>query len=101
MARIEQDDFSSVSWHSDRMAAGEQSPGAASADFDPRDHSNGNQSADAGHPDAAAIGSEVLECTVSHPLKENEGAKDVFVSYLVTTYVSCAKNRRSFSRLPC
>ncbi|KAH6687844.1 hypothetical protein F5X68DRAFT_206347 [Plectosphaerella plurivora] len=101
MARIEQDDFSSVSWHSDRVAAGEQSPGPASADFDhPRDRdSNGLQSSDAGHPDAAAIGTEVLECTVSHPLKENEGAKDVFVSYLVTTYSTFPAFQKSTSNI--
>lgn len=29
-----------------------------------------------------------LECTVSRPQKENDGTKDAFVSYLVTTNVS-------------
>ena len=28
-----------------------------------------------------------LECTVSSPQKENEGTKDVYISYLVTTKV--------------
>lgn len=94
MARIEQDDFSSVSWHSDRAAAEAQSPGAASGDFDPQE-SAGPQSADATHPDAAALGGEVLECTVSQPLKENEGSKDVFVSYLISTYVSAPEEDAS------
>ena len=30
---------------------------------------------------------EVLDCVVSEPLKENEGSKDTFVSYLITTNV--------------
>lgn len=29
----------------------------------------------------------VLECTVDSPLKENDGTKDAFISYLVTTHV--------------
>ncbi len=29
-----------------------------------------------------------LECTVDRPQKENEGTKDVYISYLVTTRVS-------------
>lgn len=33
------------------------------------------------------LGDEVLECNVSSPLKENDGTKDAFVSYLVTTHV--------------
>ena len=39
--------------------------------------------------DLAGIGDGVLECTVDTPLKENEGTKDAYVSYLVTTNV-CA-----------
>jgi len=30
----------------------------------------------------------ILECTVDTPLKENDGTKDAYVSYLVTTNVS-------------
>ena len=29
-----------------------------------------------------------LDCTVGKPLKENEGTKDVYISYLVITQVS-------------
>jgi len=39
--------------------------------------------------DLAGVGEGVLECTVTAPIKENDGTKDVFVSYLVTTHV-CA-----------
>jgi sorting nexin-4 len=43
--------------------------------------------------DLAGVGEGVLECTVTAPIKENDGTKDVFVSYLVTTHV-CAALRR-------
>lgn len=39
--------------------------------------------------DSAGVGDSTLECTVTTPIKENDGTKDVFVSYLVTTHV-CA-----------
>src|ERR1700760_453353 len=37
--------------------------------------------------DLAGVGDGVLECTVEKPLKENDGTKDAYVSYLVTTTV--------------
>ena len=37
--------------------------------------------------DLGGIGSGVLECTVDAPLKEGDGSKDAYVSYLVTTQV--------------
>ena len=48
----------------------------------------GNQ---AGHMadrvDLGGIGDGRLECTVEAPLKENDGTKDAYISYLVTTHV--------------
>ena len=39
--------------------------------------------------DLAGIGVDgILECTVDTPLKENDGTKDAYVSYLVTTHVT-------------
>jgi len=35
--------------------------------------------------DLAGVGDGVLECTVTNPIKENDGSKDAYVSYLVTT----------------
>jgi len=35
--------------------------------------------------DLAGVGDGTLECTVTSPIKENDGTKDIFVSYLVTT----------------
>lgn len=40
--------------------------------------------------DLAGVGDGILECTVTAPIKENDGTKDVFVSYLVTTHVCAA-----------
>jgi sorting nexin-4 len=37
--------------------------------------------------DLAGVGDGILECTVEQPLKENDGTKDAYVSYLVTTNV--------------
>ena len=37
--------------------------------------------------DLAGIGDGRLDCTVDTPLKENDGTKDAYVSYLVTTRV--------------
>lgn len=39
--------------------------------------------------DLAGVADGVLECTVEKPLKENDGTKDAYVSYLVTTNVCC------------
>lgn len=37
------------------------------------------------HPTSQNLGSERLDCTVDTPIKENDGTKDAFVSYLITT----------------
>lgn len=37
--------------------------------------------------DLAGVGEARLECTVTSPLKENDGSKDAYMSYLVTTTV--------------
>lgn len=37
--------------------------------------------------DLAGIGDGVLECRVDTPLKEGDGTKDAYISYLVTTHV--------------
>ena len=37
--------------------------------------------------DLTGIGDGILECTVDTPLKENDGTKDAYVSYLITTHV--------------
>ena len=49
--------------------------------------------------DLAGIGVDgMLECSVDTPLKENDGTKDAYVSYLVTTHVSESRYLYSLSR---
>lgn len=49
--------------------------------------------------DLAGIGPDgVLECSVDSPLKENDGTKDAYVSYLVTTHV-CIVNKKALRML--
>ena len=38
--------------------------------------------------DLGGIGDGMLECTVDTPLKESDGTKDAYVSYLITTRVT-------------
>lgn len=90
----QQDSFSNLSFHSDQHGPG---AGSTSARFDGED----SGSPDVAHQehdnidednlqqlDAAAIGGEILECTVSEPHTENSGSKDAYVSYLITTNVN-------------
>ncbi|KND88344.1 Sorting nexin-4 [Tolypocladium ophioglossoides CBS 100239] len=74
--------FSNVSW-SEHVH--EQTSRAAPPGEEPR-----------GEParEAEALGEERLECTVGAPLKENDGSKDAFVSYLITTNVVARVVRR-------
>ncbi|KAJ3485893.1 hypothetical protein NLG97_g6728 [Lecanicillium saksenae] len=78
----EQDNFSSVSWseHADGVAAM------------PRQQTGGSEGGAApstgkvGLPHDAAGDGHILDCTVGTPIKENDGSKDAFVSYLITTH---------------
>lgn len=88
MAVIGQDNnFSNVSWHSDDGDAA----GSASTEVPEPDSGNERQQ---GEVEAQlerldpGLGGEILECTVSEPHKENDGTKDAYVSYLVSTNVS-------------
>lgn len=49
--------------------------------------------------DLAGIGDGTLECTVDTPLKENDGTKDAYVSYLITTNVSYSRRAITLSIL--
>jgi sorting nexin-4 len=37
--------------------------------------------------DIAGVGAATLNCTVGSPIKENDGSKDAYISYLITTNV--------------
>lgn len=93
---MEQDTFTNVSWsdhvqeQTSRQSVDEDlhhgipatvtdvANAAAAAATGPADHDD-----DLGH----GAGAEKLECTVGQPIKENDGTKDAFVSYLITTHV--------------
>ena len=93
-----ENDFDSVSWEADndsRSATAEQrfpdnkydqkSSGKRKA----TNASSVPQAGTLADPvDLAGIGDGRLDCTVDKPLKENDGTKDAYVSYLVTTQVS-------------
>jgi sorting nexin-4 len=86
------DDFSHVSWDNDPRAGSSTTVGDSRNGSDAR---YGSSATTPQHPegiadplDLAGTGGGVLECHVSLPIKENEGTKDVFVSYLVTTNVT-------------
>lgn len=91
MAVLDQDNFSNISWHS------EQNPDAAgpstSASHDPNSPDyNGHRTGEEGDLDNGHSGGEILECVVSEPHKENDGTKDAYVSYLITTNVCILRN---------
>jgi hypothetical protein len=92
-------DFASVSWqNSPRNSTSRRNTGSST---DGGEHASGSshngmrkatgsssRPSHGGDPlDLAGLGGGTLECTVNSPIKENDGTKDVFVSYLVTTHV--------------
>jgi len=86
-----QNDFDSVQWpqeedHAARLPEGTKANGkrrqGSSGAHPPPDRN-------ADETDRAGMGADgYLECTVGTPQKENEGTKDVYISYLITTHVS-------------
>lgn len=94
MAVIDQDDFSNVSWHSDRnavmagfAASSSSLPAVAAPEAEPPSAEEQHHGEELVHEDPGLSG-DILECTVSEPRKESDGTKDAFVSYLITTNVS-------------
>ncbi|QUC17418.1 uncharacterized protein UV8b_01659 [Ustilaginoidea virens] len=73
----DQENFSNVSWteHATDAATPTPNPHAPTA-----------SSAARRRDDPHGLGAEKLECTVGSPLKENDGSKDAFISYLITTH---------------
>jgi sorting nexin-4 len=93
-------DFDSVSWPHEPEQEGSQHPATrpdAHGSTHPTRAVNGKRSmSEPSEPqageyadavDLGGIGDGVLECTVDTPLKENDGTKDAYVSYLITTHV--------------
>ncbi|KAL2063353.1 hypothetical protein VTL71DRAFT_5158 [Oculimacula yallundae] len=92
---MENDDFANITWQNDQAGHGGR-PATASSGGDTEDDgsgiTNGKRQSSAGplgrHADGmdlAGVGEGVLECTVTQPIKENDGTKDAYVSYMVTT----------------
>ena len=87
-------DFDSVSWQNEPDSDISR-PNTAQADHGPS--IPGKRKAKSGSAQAGQAADEVdlagigmngrLDCTVNAPLKENDGTKDAYVSYLVTTHV--------------
>ena len=93
-------DFDSVSWQNDEAETdtsrpntaitaepGEPVYGANSSGKRKVGHSSNQAGEQADAVDLAGIGEARLDLKVDTPLKENDGTKDAYVSYLVTTHV--------------
>jgi sorting nexin-4 len=105
------DDFDSVSWRNDPHSDVSR-PTTAGTDVDDsvrseRDVNGKRRMSAAQEPqagpladavDLAGIGDGVLECSVDAPLKENDGTKDAYISYLVTTHVGALLLRSVYVR---
>ncbi|OGE55741.1 hypothetical protein PENARI_c004G07455 [Penicillium arizonense] len=94
------DDFDNVSWKHDPESDVSRPTTAGTDAEESQEHehvSNGKRRMSSTHEepqagpladavDLAGIGDGVLECQVDSPLKENDGTKDAYISYLVTTH---------------
>ncbi len=93
-----ENDFDSVSWQNEpdnptshaTTAVPQEPEDRYSASSTGKRKASGSAQAgkNADDVDLAGIGEGRLDCTVDKPLKENDGTKDAYVSYLVTTTVS-------------
>lgn len=92
-------DFDNVSWRNEPESDSSRPNTAGPNDGDEQNfksssygkrrtsHSPTQAGRNADRVDLAGVGEGKLECTVNTPLKENDGTKDAYVSYLVTTHV--------------
>lgn len=97
---MDHNDFDTVSWRNDTESevSGPAHMHTDTEDAEPSTHDvNGKRRMSSASEEPSAHAHEdmadltgldgVLECTVDSPLKENDGTKDAFISYLVTTHV--------------
>ncbi|KAI1766693.1 hypothetical protein GGR53DRAFT_195720 [Hypoxylon sp. FL1150] len=86
MAVIDEDTFSNIPWNSGSSSAG--APDSSSLtphiEAEPPSIEEQHHGADLERQDPGLTG-DILECNVSEPRKEQDGSKDAFVSYLITT----------------
>lgn len=111
----EHDDFDSVSWRNDPESDVSRPTTSGTDAEEPQRYdqdTNGKRRMSSAHEepqagpladavDLAGIGDGVLECRVDSPLKENDGTKDAYISYLVTTNVSARDSLWSFPGRSC
>ncbi|KAK2738742.1 intercellular trafficking and secretion [Myotisia sp. PD_48] len=95
---MDHNDFDSVSWKHDGDSDASRPTTSytdveesSSNQYDPhgkRRIATGDESSSPGHEhnDLAGLEDGDLECTVDSPLKENDGTKDAYISYLITTH---------------
>lgn len=98
-------DFDSISWRNDPGSDSSRPNTAGPSDSDDRNgrgNPGGKRSESISSPpvgenadgvDLGGIGNGRLDCTVNTPLKENDGTKDAYISYLVTTHVGVLTNQ--------
>lgn len=81
------DAFNSIQWRNTSDDEEEEEPSShpGASDFPNGEEPQAGRNAD--KIDIAGVGNGTLETKVSDPQTENEGTKDAFVSYLVTTKV--------------
>ncbi|KZF25927.1 vacuolar targeting protein Atg24 [Xylona heveae TC161] len=107
---MEQNDFNAVPWHNDPESDAERPASAVSTGTEGHGDSSHDphgkrrmsaaeeqeqQSDHAQARDPTGLGEGTLECTVDKPQKENDGTKDAFVSYLVTTHTDFKSFQRA------
>jgi len=86
-------DFDSVSWQNETEETSSSAPlpqteGRSGLGGRRKSSSNTPQAGrNADAVDLAGVGDGRLDCSVDSPLKENDGTKDAYVSYRVTTHV--------------
>lgn len=88
----EHDNFAEISWQSSEPSA-QLSPSTRNTTTIESDslgaskNDNGKLSQKSYPVDFDGIGEGMIECKVTQPIKENDGTKDAYVSYVVTTNV--------------
>ncbi|KAF7960973.1 hypothetical protein EAE96_000643 [Botrytis aclada] len=84
---MDHDDFANIEWQNNQRGHSQSDDEGEGPDTNRKSgETQAGPNADA--LDLAGVGEGVLECTVGSPIKENDGTKDAFVSYLVTTHTT-------------
>ncbi|OTA99393.1 hypothetical protein M426DRAFT_67873 [Hypoxylon sp. CI-4A] len=83
MAVIDEDTFSTIPWNGANNAS-DVAGSSSGIEAEPPSVEDQHHGDDLARQDPGLSG-DILECSVSEPHKEQDGTKDAFVSYLVTT----------------